>query len=134
QYAREVPWLKWVATVSRPWEDEKWKGETGRVEDVLRKYADMWEISRENCVAYLCGHPEMIEHCKEILKRSGYPKEALKEEVYWVPAKKAARETQHVRSVILIASSLFHCFLRMAPSKRTASGALPRGLARVRSG
>jgi hypothetical protein len=32
----------------------------------------------------------MIEHCKEILKRRGYPKEALKEEIYWVPAKKAA--------------------------------------------
>jgi hypothetical protein len=29
----------------------------------------MWETTRENCVAYLCGHPEMIEHCKEILKR-----------------------------------------------------------------
>src|SRR5215472_11263409 len=75
---------------SRPWEDEKWKGETGRVEDILRKYADMWETTRENCVAYLCGHPEMIEHCKEILNRRGYPKEALKEEIYWVPAKKAA--------------------------------------------
>jgi len=85
-----VPWLKSVPTVSRPWEDEKWQGETGRVEDILRKYADMWGTTRENCVAYLCGHPEMIEHCKEILKRCGYPKEALKEEIYWVPAKKSA--------------------------------------------
>jgi len=90
EYAQQVPWLKSVPTVSRPWEDEKWKGETGRVEDILRKYADMWGTTRENCVAYLCGHPEMIEHCKEILKRCGYPKEALKEEIYWVPAKKAA--------------------------------------------
>ncbi|PYX55594.1 MAG: ferredoxin--NADP reductase [Acidobacteria bacterium] len=90
EYARQVPWLKSVPTVSRPWEDEKWQGETGRVEDILRKYADMWGTTRENCVAYLCGHPEMIEHCKEILKRCGYPKEALKEEIYWVPAKKSA--------------------------------------------
>jgi ferredoxin--NADP+ reductase len=90
EYARQVPWLKSVPTVSRPWEDEEWKGETGRVEDILRKYADMWETTRENCVAYLCGHPEMIERCKEILKRRGYPKEALKEEIYWVPEKKAA--------------------------------------------
>jgi ferredoxin--NADP+ reductase len=90
EYARQVPWLEAVPTVSRPWEDEKWKGETGRVEDILRKYADMWGTTRENCVAYLCGHPEMIEHCKEILKRCSYPKEAIKEEVYWMPAKKAA--------------------------------------------
>lgn len=90
EYAQQVPWLKVVCTVSRPWEDQQWKGERGRIEDVLRKYADTWEISPENSVAYLCGHPEMIEHCKEILKRRGYPKEALKEEIYWVPERKIA--------------------------------------------
>jgi ferredoxin/flavodoxin---NADP+ reductase len=90
EYARQVPWLKSVPTVSRPWEDKQWRGETGRVEDVLRKYADTWKVTGENCVAYLCGHPEMIERCKGILKRCGYPKEALKEEIYWVPAKQAA--------------------------------------------
>jgi hypothetical protein len=50
----------------------------------------MWKITGENCIAYLCGHPEMIERCKGILKRCGYPKEAIKEEIYWMPAKKAA--------------------------------------------
>ena len=90
QHEREVRWLKSVATVSRPWEDEEWNSETGRVEDVLRKYADSWGLNRENCIAYLCGHPRMIERCKEILKRNGHPKEALKEEIYWVPEKKAA--------------------------------------------
>ncbi|HMD31319.1 MAG TPA: FAD-binding oxidoreductase, partial [Candidatus Acidoferrales bacterium] len=28
RYAAEVPWLKYVPSVSRPWEDPAWKGET----------------------------------------------------------------------------------------------------------
>jgi len=86
-FAREAPWFKYAATVSRPWEDEKWKGETGRADDLLRKYADMWGVTAENSIAYLCGHPEMIDRSKGILKRKGFQKEALKEEVYWIPAK-----------------------------------------------
>ena len=89
EFARQVPWLKYVPTVSRPWEDEKWQGETGRVDELLRKYADTWGLTGENCVAYLCGHPEMIEHGKGILKRNKFPKDAMKEEVYWIPPKEA---------------------------------------------
>ena len=37
--------------------------------------------------AYICGHPEMIEHGKAILRRAGWPKDAMKEEVYFIPAK-----------------------------------------------
>lgn len=85
--ADEVPWLTFVPTISRPWEDENWSGEVGRVDDLLRKYADQWGLSGKNAVAYLCGHPEMIEHGKGILKRIGFTKENLREEVYWVPAK-----------------------------------------------
>ena len=87
--ANEHSWLTYVPTISRPWEDEKWQGEVGRVDDLLRKYVDMWGLTGENCNAYLCGHPEMIEHGKGILKRRGFPKEALREEIYWIPPKKA---------------------------------------------
>jgi ferredoxin--NADP+ reductase len=87
KFADEVPWLKYAATVSRPWEDDRWKGEMGRVDDVLRKYSDMWELDGTNSVAYLCGHPDMIENGKSMLKRIGFTKEHLKEEVYWIPAK-----------------------------------------------
>jgi ferredoxin--NADP+ reductase len=87
--ASEAPWLTFIATVSRPWEDAKWKGETGRVDDVIRKYADTWGLRANNTTAYLCGHPEMIEHGKGILKRIGFSKENTKEEVYWIPPKKA---------------------------------------------
>ena len=85
--AEEMPWLTFVPTVSRPWEDQKWTGEKGRVDDLLRKYADMWGIRADNSVAYLCGHPEMIERGKGVLKRIGFEREFLKEEIYWIPAK-----------------------------------------------
>jgi ferredoxin--NADP+ reductase len=87
KFASEVPWLKYVPTISRPWEDEKWKGEVGRVDDLIRKYSDMWGLNGQNAVGYLCGHPEMIEHGKGILKRVGFGKEVLKEEIYWIPGK-----------------------------------------------
>lgn len=87
--AYEVPWLTHIATISRPWEDQSWQGETGRVDDVIRKYTDQWGLSSQNTTAYLCGHPEMIQHGKEILRRRGFPKETLKEEVYWIPAKES---------------------------------------------
>jgi len=30
EYAREVPWLEYVPTVSRPWEDTKWRADRAR--------------------------------------------------------------------------------------------------------
>jgi len=89
KFAREAPWLKYVPTVSRPWDDKAWRGETGRVDDLVRKYTDLWELNGANSVGYLCGHPGMIENTKGILHRIGFTKEVLKEEVYWVPAKPA---------------------------------------------
>jgi ferredoxin--NADP+ reductase len=89
-FAEQAPWLEYVPMISRPWEDEKWSGEVGRVDDLLRKYADQWGLNGQNSVGYLCGHPEMIEHSKGILKRIGFTKEFLREEVYWVPAKGAS--------------------------------------------
>src|SRR5438034_8868431 len=38
RYSQEVPWFKYVATVTRPWEDCGWPGERGRVADLLRLY------------------------------------------------------------------------------------------------
>jgi len=87
--AAEVPWLTYVATVSRPWEDNGWKGEHGRVDDLIRKYADLWGLTAETTTAYLCGHPHMIENSKGILQRVGFTKDNLKEEIYWIPAKAA---------------------------------------------
>jgi len=55
-----VPWFKFVATASPPWADTDWKGETGRVGDLVRKYTDLWVLLPETTTAYLCGHPCML--------------------------------------------------------------------------
>ena len=88
EFADALPWFTYVPTVSRPWDHADWPGEIGRADDVLRKYADQWGLDGLNTMAYLCGHPDMIANSKAILKRRGFTdKGAVKEEVYWVPAK-----------------------------------------------
>lgn len=89
-YAAEAPWFKYVATVSRPSEEPSWKGETGRVDDLLRKYTDAWGLRPETTTAYLCGHPKMIEHSQGILGRAGWKKAAILEEAYYHVAIKEA--------------------------------------------
>jgi ferredoxin/flavodoxin---NADP+ reductase len=88
--AAEVPWLTYVPTISRPWEDTAWTGETGRVEDLIRKYTDEWELAATTTTTYACGHPQMIEHAKGILERKGFQKQFVKEELYWIPPKEPA--------------------------------------------
>jgi ferredoxin--NADP+ reductase len=83
--AREVPWLTYVPTVSRPWEDAPWTGETGRVDDVVRKYTDLWNMTPENTKVYLCGHPDMIEHTRAIVHRRGWREDGIQAEAYFVP-------------------------------------------------
>jgi ferredoxin/flavodoxin---NADP+ reductase len=85
--ASEVPWLTYVPSISRPWEDAGWRGEVGRVEDLIRKYADQWEVTPANATGYLCGHPQMIELGMGILKRRGFANASLRQEVYWIPPK-----------------------------------------------
>lgn len=83
QFSKEE-WVQYIPTVSRPWEDTAWKGETGRVEDVLRKHADSLGFTQTNAVGYSCGHPQMIENVKGILARAGFPKERTREEKFFV--------------------------------------------------
>ena len=77
EIAREG-WLVYVPTVSRPWEDTDYQGETGRAEDVLRKHADQLGFDHTNAVCYSCGHPQMIENATGILARARFPKERIK--------------------------------------------------------
>ena len=87
--ADEVSWLKYVPTISRPGEDRNWTGEVGRVDDLIRKYTDLWELAPETTTAYLCGHPKMIENSGGILARRGWTKENIKEEIYFVPKERS---------------------------------------------
>jgi ferredoxin/flavodoxin---NADP+ reductase len=80
-------WLQYIPSISRPWEDPEWNGEVGRAEDIARKYVDSLGFEPHLTTAYLCGHPEMIENCKGILKRRGFAKDQVREEIYWIPAK-----------------------------------------------
>ena len=64
-----------------------WKGETGRVDDLVRKYTDLWGLKPEDTTAYLCGHPSMVENGRGILQRAGWAKISMFEEVYFQPAK-----------------------------------------------
>lgn len=90
--AAEVPWFKYVPTISRPWEDAAWKGQTGRVDDLVRMYVQEWGLKPENTTAYLCGHPGMCENGQGILARAGWPRGSTFEEVYFVPGKEAETE------------------------------------------
>jgi ferredoxin/flavodoxin---NADP+ reductase len=92
KFAAEVPWFKFAATISRPWEDAAWKGETGRVDDLIRKYSDLWGLKPETTTGYLCGHPSMIENGRGILQRAGWQKGSMFEEVYFIPGKGGQEE------------------------------------------
>jgi ferredoxin/flavodoxin---NADP+ reductase len=75
--------LTYIPTISRPWEEPNWKGETGRVEDIVRKHADKIGFDHTNSIAYACGHPRMVENVKDILTRTDFRKDQIKEEEYF---------------------------------------------------
>lgn len=84
---REAAWFHFVPTVSRPWECPSWTGETGRVEDVVRKHADALELRPGTTGVYLCGHPGMISGVRSIMRRGGFDNAAIREEQYWPEGK-----------------------------------------------
>ena len=76
-------WLTYIPTVSRPWAEPNWKGETGRIEDIVRKCADQLGFDHCNSVAYACGHPQMVANVKAILERARFGRDHIKEEKYF---------------------------------------------------
>jgi len=90
RYASDAPWFKYIPTVSRPRENVEWTGETGRADDLLRKYAGVWGLRPDTTTAYLCGHPKMIEKSRGILERAGWKKDAVLEEAFFQVASKQA--------------------------------------------
>jgi ferredoxin--NADP+ reductase len=101
----KVPWFSFASTISRPWGEDSWKGERGRVDELVRKYADHWQLGPESTNAYLCGHPSMVANVKGILHRRGWQKSTIKEELYFIPAKKTARFRKAVSSKLLLGAS-----------------------------
>ena len=78
----DFPWFTYLPTVSRPWDDPEWEGETGRVEDVLRKHADAMMRPGHGAV-FLCGHPVMISNSRALMRRRGFDDKEIREEQYW---------------------------------------------------
>lgn len=93
-YAEEMAGLqadlagfKFVPTVSRPWAEAAWEGETGRAEDVLRKHSDQFGITQGTGLVYLCGHPGMISTGRAVMLRRGLADREILEEQYWPEGK-----------------------------------------------
>lgn len=74
--------VKFVPTVSRPKEtaNSSWAGEAGRVNEILGKYIDQFNLDTENTLIYACGHPGMIEDVKEKWVPTGFK---VEEERFW---------------------------------------------------
>lgn len=77
-------WFRYVPTVSRPSEDPAWKGERGRVHELIAKSLDRFSRGPSDTTAYLCGHPGMIEAGREILHAAGFEKGSIRAERFWV--------------------------------------------------
>ena len=87
QLVSDFPHFEYVPTVSRPWDNPSWEGETGRAEDVLRKHADRFGIRPGQGLVYLCGHPGMISTGRAVMRRAGLPDQDILEEQYWPEGK-----------------------------------------------
>ncbi len=89
-------WLTYVPSISRPWADPKWEGETGRVGELLRMWMDRAGFDPAQTAGYACGNPQMIENAKGILARARLPEDAIHEEKYFTLAaeKEAVRLAQ----------------------------------------
>lgn len=83
ELSKKVDWLIYIPTVSRPWEDPEWKGEVGRVDEIVRKYIDMHSFTYADSTIYACGNPDMIQNVKGIAKRARFPEDRIKEEKYY---------------------------------------------------
>ena len=83
QLAREHPGvIHFVPTVSRP-DDERnggWAGETGRVNDVLKRYVEEFGLESKDTLIYACGHPGMIKDVKLQAAEKGFD---FQEERFW---------------------------------------------------
>ena len=81
--------VKYIPTVSRPGaaENERWKGQVGRVESIVPSVFDELALTPENSVAYICGNPDMIATVEATLLGRGYPEPQVKKELYWPKGK-----------------------------------------------
>jgi ferredoxin-NADP reductase len=81
--------VTYIPTVSRPTAPENagWTGRIGRVETIVGPVCDELELSADNCIAYICGNPDMIISAEATLLERGFPEAQVKKELYWPKGK-----------------------------------------------
>ena len=74
--------ITFVPTISRPDEEPNAgsTGESGRVNNIVEKYAEKWELTPQDTIVYACGHPGTIEDVKDRMIPKGYD---VREERVW---------------------------------------------------
>ena len=74
--------VTYVPAVSRPTEERNatWQGETGRLNNIVAKYLEEFDLNRDDTMIYGCGHPGMIEASREIVTAQGW---RWDEERFW---------------------------------------------------
>jgi ferredoxin--NADP+ reductase len=82
--AEKRSWFTYLPTVSRPHLDPNWMGAGGRAETHLEELLDQLHWGAEDCTVYACGHSGMITNAKEIVQKRGFPKDAFKQEAYYI--------------------------------------------------
>ena len=82
--ARNHPWLKFFPPSAASGKIPNGGASAGGWTTYCAKYTDLLGLTPENTSAYLCGHPTMIENARGMLRRAGFPKESVKEEIYFV--------------------------------------------------
>ena len=90
--AAEVPWFKFVTTIS-PWEDAAWTGWRDRPR---RRFGPQVHRSLGASAGshdrVLLRASQHVRNGQGILKRAGWQKGSMFEEVYFIPGKEAAAE------------------------------------------
>jgi Na+-transporting NADH:ubiquinone oxidoreductase subunit F len=69
----DYPDFKFVPALSNASPDDNWKGETGLVTDVMKRYVEDGKGKH----AYLCGSPGMINACIKALTSIGFDKQLI---------------------------------------------------------
>ncbi len=68
--------FKYVPVVSRPEQEDEWRGETGRVTDIASAYLEK-QSDAGNYECYLCGSPGMIDSSIKVAIQHGIAQEKI---------------------------------------------------------
>jgi len=70
---KDLPNFTFVPVLSRTREEDQWKGEKGRVTNLIEKYIQ----DQANIDVYICGNPDMVQSCVDLLEKKGIAREFI---------------------------------------------------------